>query len=51
MTTYRELLNLTRIVAIYETKAEAMEAARLIPHSAVFYSDGSERPVGWEVWT
>lgn len=48
--TYMELLKLKRIIAVYPTREEAFDVAKLIMYTAVFYSDGSERQEGWEVW-
>jgi hypothetical protein len=50
MKTYRELLNLKILIATYPTKAEAFKAARKLSTASVFYSDGSYRTEGWEVW-
>jgi len=47
---YRDMLGLTVVVARFPTKDEALDLAHLLGHASVFYSDGSERPEGWEVW-
>jgi hypothetical protein len=47
---YYQLLNLTTLVAVYSTKAEALATVRKLSTGSVFYSDGSYRAAGWEVW-
>jgi hypothetical protein len=47
---YRDLLNLKILIGTYATKAEAFAVAHSLPTASVFYSDGSYRALGWEVW-
>ena len=38
------------LVAVYPTKVEALAEVWKLSTGSVFYSDGSYRAVGWEIW-